>query len=275
MHSGLLNPDSSEAPGLSEARRVAQEIAAAPTVVPGRAKTAIIFDYDADFSWSIQPHGQNMTYFDLVFESYRAARALGLSIDILPHNSGEFTNYKLILVPGMIHMSDRLKAELAAGGATVIIGPRSASRTQYMQIPVPLPPNLPGLDATVTQVGSLRPGMGIALEKGGHFQHYYEHLAGAAQVTERTTQEQPAMMCAGQLHYLAGWPDPQAFQRILAAACTEVAIATYALPKGLRLRDTAAEKFWFNYSAETQTFEGKAFAPASVLRTPLPSAPSQ
>ena len=275
MHSGLLNPDSSEAPGLSEARRVAQEIAAAPTVVPGRAKTAIIFDYDADFSWSIQPHGQNMTYFDLVFESYRAARALGLSIDILPHNSGEFANYKLILVPGMIHMSDRLKAELAAGGATVIIGPRSASRTQDMQIPVPLPPNLPGLDATVTQVESLRPGMGIALEKGGHFQHYYEHLAGAAQVTERTTQGQPAMMCAGQLHYLAGWPDPQAFHRILATACAEVGIATYPLPEGLRLRETKTERFWFNYAAKTQTFDGKTFAPTAVLREPVPGTPSQ
>ena len=145
--------------------------------------------------------------------------------------------------PIEVEASDEEEEFVAAGGATVIIGPRSSSRTQDMQIPVPLPPNLPGLDATVTQVESLRPGMGIALEKGGHFQHYYEHLAGAAQVTERTTQEQPAMMCAGQLHYLAGWPDPQAFHRILATACAEVGIATYPLPEGLRLRETKTERF--------------------------------
>jgi beta-galactosidase len=143
-----------------------------------------------------------------------------------------------------------------------------------MQIPVPLPPNLPGFDVTVTQVKSLRPDMKVGLRNGGSFQHYCKHLTGTANITERTKEGKPAIMRRANIQYRAGCPDPQAFQRILAAACTEVAIATYALPKGLRLCDTAAERFWFNYSAETQTFEGKTFAPTSVLRTPLPGAPS-
>jgi beta-galactosidase len=47
-----------------------------------------------------------------------------------------------------------------------------------MQIPVPLPPNLPGFDVTVTQVKSLRPDMKVGLRNGGSFQHYCEHLTG-------------------------------------------------------------------------------------------------
>jgi beta-galactosidase len=275
LHSGLLNPDSSEAPGLAEARRVADEIAKAPAADFCKAPVAIVFDYDADFSWSIQPHGQNMRYFDLVFESYRAARALGLSVDIVPPDTRDLSDYKLIMAPGMIHMPKSLKADLASCGAAVIIGPRSACRTENMQITLPLPPDLPGFDTTVTQVESLRPDMGIALEKGGCFQHYFERLTGTAEVTERTCQGQPAMMRKGRVQYLAGWPDPQAFQRILAAACTEAEIVTQNLPEGLRLRETATERFWFNYTAETQIYDGKTFAPASVLRERLAATPNQ
>ncbi|MBT6298692.1 MAG: beta-galactosidase [Rhodobacteraceae bacterium] len=274
MHSGLLNPDSSEAPGLTEARRVADEIVKAPAADLCKAPVAIVFDYDADFSWSIQPHGQNMRYFDLVFESYRAARALGLSVDIVPPDTRDLTDYKLILVPGMMHMPKPLKANLASCGAAVIIGPRSACRTQDMQITLPLPPDLPGFDAAITQVESLRPNMGIALEKGGYFQHYFEQLTGTAEVSERTSQGQPAMMREGRVRYLAGWPDPQAFHRILATACTEAEIVTRNLPEGLRLRETATEQFWFNYAAETQVYDGKTFAPASVLRDLLPTTPN-
>jgi len=41
-------------------------------------------------------------------------------------------------------------------------------------------------------------------------------LTGTAEVSERTSQGQPAMMREGRVRYLAGWPDPQAFHRILA-----------------------------------------------------------
>ena len=43
----------------------------------------------------------------------------------------------------------------------------------------------------------------------------------------------------------------------------------------LRLRETATERFWFNYTAETQIYDGKTFAPASVLRERLEATPNQ
>ena len=204
MHSGLLNPDGSEAPGLVEVRQVVDEIDAAPQVAPCAAHVAIIFDYEADFTWSIQPHGKDLHYFDLVFDSYRAARSLGLSIDILPPEPRDITRYKLVLVPRMIHMPESLKADLATSDATVIIDPRSASRTQDMQIPVPLPPNMPGFYVAVTQVESLRPYMKVRLKNVRSFQHYCEHLTGTTNITDRTKQGKPAIMRLVNIQYLAG-----------------------------------------------------------------------
>ena len=149
MHAGLLRPDSVAAPGLVEAAEVAREIARAPDVPAGQAPVALLFDYVADWGWQIQPHGRGLSYFRLIFDTYRALRSLGLSIDILPSSTTDFAGYGLILAPGLLHMPDAMKESLARSGAEVILGPRSAARDVNMNIPVPLPPGIPGLDVTV------------------------------------------------------------------------------------------------------------------------------
>ena len=151
MHAGLLRPDSVAATGLKEARTVAQELVSAPTVVPHQAAVAIIFDYAADAAWDIQPHGQNLSYFGLVFDCYCALRKLGLSIDFLSADTRDFSAYKLVLAPGMMHMPNDLKQTLAESESQVILGPRSAARDIHMTIPTPLPPDLPGLDVKELQ----------------------------------------------------------------------------------------------------------------------------
>ena len=73
---GFCGPTARPRPGLDEARQVAREIADAPDVAQHRAPVALLFDYDADFAWKVQPHGSGLSYFGLVFETYRAMRAL-------------------------------------------------------------------------------------------------------------------------------------------------------------------------------------------------------
>ena len=72
MHAGLLRSDSEEAPAFAEARQVAAEIAEAPEAYTAKAEVALIFDYASEWGWTIQPHGAGLTYFGLVFETYRA-----------------------------------------------------------------------------------------------------------------------------------------------------------------------------------------------------------
>jgi len=274
MHAGLLRPDSEEAPGLAEARQVAREIAAAPDVQPCRAPVALVFDYDAEWAWAVQPHGAGLSYFELVFNHYRALRRAGLSVDIVPPDA-ELCGYAAILAPGLMHLprtlSDRL-AGRAAEGVAVLIGPRTGARGPDMAIPVPLPPAFPGLEAVVARVESLRPDSPVPLEGGGTVQGYLEHLDGSAGVLCCTADGTPAAVFARTVTYMGGCGDADALDRLVARLCGQAGLEMLALPEGVRVRDTAAERFWFNYTDRTVSTAAGDISPAGYLRTPKPGA---
>ena len=67
MHAGLLRPDSKDAPVIAEVRAIAEELRDEEDVQFYQARVALIFDYDADAAWRIQPHGEGLSYFNLFF----------------------------------------------------------------------------------------------------------------------------------------------------------------------------------------------------------------
>ena len=269
MHAGLLRPDGEDAQAMREVRQMRDELADAPDVQSAQARVALIFDYDADAAWAVQPHGAGLSYFGLVFDAYKALRKLGFSIDILRPDTRSFEGYALVLVPGQMHMPEDQKQALAAASAQVLLGPRTAARDQDMSIPVPLPPAMPGLDVTVDRVESLRPDMPEPLAVGGAFVGYREILQGAADVSLYCSDGAPAVMSSGHLHYLAGWPDAEGWDKILRPLCDAAGLYPLEMPGGLRRRDTGAERYWFNYSTEPQVCDGREFAPISVTRDVL------
>ncbi|MEM9240390.1 MAG: beta-galactosidase [Pseudomonadota bacterium] len=266
MHAGLLRPDNQPAPGLEEARQVASEIAEAPDVMQGQAPVGLIFDYDADFAWAVQPHGAGLSYFGLVFECYKALRTLGLSVDILPADCRDFSGYEIVAAPGLMHMEGGLKEALATTGATVTYGPRSGARDAEMRIPVPLPPALPGLDLRVARVESLRPGCGIALQGGGRVEGYREVIETGAEALLMSDEGEAVAVRDGLAVYVAGWLDQEGWRRLFARLCEERALEVVYLPDGVRRRDCGAERFWFNYNSEPIEFEGINLPLAGVLR---------
>ena len=272
MHAGLLRPDGGDAPGLDEVRRVAAEIADAPEVAQARAPVAILFDYDAAFAWAVQPHGRGLGCFGLAFDTYRAMRSLGLSVDVLPVTSGELSEYAVIAGPGLLHMTPELRDRLATSGAEIILGPRSGARDESMRIPVPLPPGMPGLDATVVRVESLRPDMPVALAGGGAVTGYREILEGTAEPLEETADGEPVVVAQGKLRYVGGWLDRTALERVVRDACDAAKVEYLPdLPRGVRLRDTGRERFWFNHDAEERRVGDLTLAPVSVLREDRPN----
>ena len=50
---------------------------------------------------------------ELAFATYRALRRAGLSVDILPPDVADLSDYKLVLGPGLMTLSDQLRAALA------------------------------------------------------------------------------------------------------------------------------------------------------------------
>ncbi len=269
LHAGLLRPDHAETQGFREAAEVAAELASAGEVVPAQAPVALIFDYAADWAWDVQPQGRGLRYFRLVFDHYRALRRAGLSVDILPPSARDFTGYRVVLAPGIMHMPEDLKAALTASGAQVLIGPRSAARDGHFTIPVPLPPAWPGLDVTVARLETLRPDMPRALQDGGAVQGWCEALEGDATPVLRLEDGAPVALQAGRVTYMGGWGDDAALDRLIARLCAAAELPVRSLPEGVRVRETGAERFWFNHTAREVACAAGLLPPAGVLREVL------
>lgn len=264
MHAGLLRPDSVPAQAFGEAGQVAEELAAMPDVGTARADVAVVFDYASAWAWETQPQGRDFDYFRLVFAFYRGLRRLGLNVDILPPDVADLSDYRMVLAPGVATLSDGFVGALKRFGGAALIGPRSNAKTVEFATPVPLPPNLPGLEAVVARVESLPPDVPVPLEKGGNVLHWREKMEGTAEVVERAADGWPVLLRAGGVHYLAGWPDDAALDRMLAALCEAQGISTEVLPEGLRRRDSDTHRFWFNYNPVPVDWGGVTIPPAGV-----------
>jgi beta-galactosidase len=184
-------------------------------------------------------------------------------MDIVPID-GDLSGYKLIMAPGLAMMSETLKARLSEHDGTVIVGPRAAAKTEHGSIPIPLPPALPELDATVALTESIQPGSARPLDGGGAFIKWAEDLEGDAEVVIARTDGVPALVRAGRVHYLGGWPDTAGFDRIIRYACAEAGLPFHELPEGFRLRDTKTHRFGFNYAPEPVTWKGETLQPGEV-----------
>lgn len=269
MHAGLLRPDDRDAVAMAEVKQVAAEIADAAAVEPGCAKVAVMFDYDSAFAWDTQPHGDDLSYFGLVFEVYRALRSLGLSIDIVPPDVHEISRYQLIVVPGMMHMADETKVLLSAHKGQVVYGPRTAARDANMCIPNPLPPSLPNLDVTVSYVESLRPDCPRPIQGGGKVIGYLEALDSQIEPFLSTTDgTKIAIKNGGQL-YLGAALDHESYRSLFRKMCDLANLPTVELPDGVRVRDTKTERFWFNFDTIAHQIGDMDLTPLSVKRMPV------
>jgi len=265
-HAGLLRPDSVEAPAFTEVAHVIEELASHPGVQQAQSPVALVFDYASAWAWAVQPQGKGCDYFRLVFEVYRGLRKLGLSVDILPGDAAAFTGYKLVLIPGLITFSEPLLQAIRSSEAQILIGPRSNAKTSDLTMPVPLPPALPGLDAIVSRVETLRPDMPIAVEGGGEIRLWHEELEGRADILDRDAERRAITMQTGNLTYLGGWPDPAFLRRLLLRACEAAEISVVPdLPEDIRIRQAGGTRFVFNHGPDPVEFEGRILPPAGVI----------
>ena len=266
LHAGLLRPDSADAEALREVRQVRDALPDAPEVSPCQAPVALIFDYEAAWSWAVQPQGQGLSYFQLIFDTYRALRRAGLSIDILPPGCVSVAGYAAIFVPGLMHQPDGLKQVLASAEGLVVYGPRTAARDRHFRIPTPLPPAIDGIDVTVSRLQTLRPDLPIPVSGGGCVVGYFEELEGNAPVILQTETGQPVLVGSERQLYCGAWLDDAGMSCLVKRVCAMSGIETRSLPEGVRVRQTATEIFWFNHAGESVVTEVGDLPPAGVLR---------
>jgi len=268
MHAGLLRPDGDTAGGGEAATAITKVLSQLPDLTTNPAPVGIVFDYPSAWAWQIQPQGQSFNYFRLVFDIYCGLRRLGLSVDILPSSSESFDERALVFIPGLMAWPDNLRRAIETFQGEIVIGPRSGSKTHDFQIPAALPPDISGLDCQIIAVESLRPDSSIDLVKGGTFKIWNEHVETNAPILEMRADGLPALLGEGGLHYLTGWPDECAMDRILSGLADKIDLATEPMTGGLRCRDWGDCRLYMNYGNKPAAIPGlkeTLLGPAGVL----------
>lgn len=257
MHEALLLPDGSPNEALHVAQAVSAEIEGCEAESQ-IAKVAIVFDYESAWAWAIQPQGQSFSYLDLVLTFYRALRRLGVSIDIVPAKPDAVTGYSLVIVPGLMTLSDALAEALGKDGQIALIGPRSGSRTPDFQIPDSLPPGeglQQRINIKVRRSETFAPPELVRIGEGGDgyaFQTWREFVTAPADtvVTDETTFDGEIARCHsadGDIHYLAGCPNSAYASRLMEELCRAAGIETVKLHRDIRIRRHGRETYVFNH----------------------------
>ena len=276
MHAGLHRPDGSEDIGGAEARQVAKELARLGDVGPSRkAKVALMFSYEAAWHLRVQPHGDGFVWIRLAFEIYSALRRKGLDVDFVPPD-GNFDGYRLVVCPSESMLSADTVAALERSGATVLFGPRTASRTPEGRIPDNLPPGplQTRLPIKVLRVESLRPGGGPTVRFGDAdlpARLWREVLETPLTPLASFVEGGAAFVSQDHWFYLATWPAEALVDAVIAAVIEDAGLPTMDLKSGVRLTRRADITFAFNFAPtprQTPAPEGAQFVIGGPLIAP-------
>jgi len=250
MHAGLLRPDSVPAPAYHEAKQVADEIKS--TGIGGvatKARVGIVYDYQSEWAWQIQPQSQGFTHYAHVRAAYTPLRKRGVDVDILSPHTEDFSGYDLVIIPALFAWNEALRTAIANFEGHLLIGPRTGSKTEDFAIPAQLGPDLPQnlLDAKVARVDSISPIHEVAVKGGGAVYHWRERLDTRAEVVMEDEEDFPVLVAQGKLYYLAASGDKALMQRIIDRLIEETGLETLNLPAGVRCRKRDGFRIYFNY----------------------------
>ena len=264
FHAGLNRPDLEPDLGFFEAQQVAQELHQLSLPPSTKAPVALVFDYEADWVYRIQPQGQGFVYRDLVWHFYQALRRLGLDVDMLPPGAS-LKPYRLVVVPSLPILREAALEAFRSAPGTLVFGPRTGSKTEALGIPPQLPPGALQelLPIKVTRVESWRPGLtDTVLWQGQAWQMgvWKEWVESDLTPVASFGNGKGAIYQQHNRHYLAFWPNREFLQHYLAEAAQRAGLTTQTLPEGLRLRRRGNWVFALNYANHPQTVPAPANA---------------
>ena len=256
MHAGLLRSDGHPAPVVSEIERLKDDLnkLAIESKTLQTAKVALMADDASHWIYAIQPQGAGFDLKALNLAFYSACRRLGVDVDIV-RPGANLSDYALVLIPSMPMISKALASALSAFEGTMVVGPRSGSKTRTMKTPPTLAPGdlQSRLPLKVIQVSSLPPGFegGIVWRNKTYpLSVWQELIESDLEPKAHFTDGHGAIFEAGRNHYLGFWPDEDFLVDYLEEILRSLDIETLRLPDRLRLRRRGDLTFAFNTSNE-------------------------
>ncbi|WP_026479181.1 beta-galactosidase [Ahrensia sp. 13_GOM-1096m] len=256
MHEALLLPNGEFNEGYHVCEKVSKllkQMDSKAQVV--RADVALVFDYESQWAWEIQPQGKDFSYIELVMRYYRALRRQGINVDVIPPTKEAVTGRKLIAMPGMFNVSEDFAAALESSKAVILAGPRSGSKDENFQIVQDLPPGALRklINIKITRVESRPPHSPVLLQDDLAFEGWREFVVPEAGVSASMKSEDghDAIFENDRMIYLAGRPNAPLADYIVTAALDKAGVAATRLHRDIRMRDNNNVRYIFNYGPET------------------------
>ena len=256
MHAGLLRPDSEPAPAYDETSQVARELAELSfDGAMSKGKIAVIFDYESEWAWEIQPQAKGFGHGNHVRGLYAAFRKHGLDVDVLPPTTSDLTGYDIVAIPALLAWTDALREAVGKFEGYLLVGPRTGSKTEHFAIPPRLGPNLGSnlLDLRVARVDSLPDGIEVAVKGGGATRLWREKVEGKADIVMEDEEGDPVLLSQGKLFYLAASGNRALTQRVVDYLIAEADTPILQLPAGVRCRTRGGFRVYVNYASTEQT----------------------
>ena len=236
MHSALKRPDNRPSKVLEEIRALNSELEQFHSLPKSKAPVGIIFDYESQWAWEVQPQGQGFDYFNLVFDFYCGVRRLGLDVDILPPTHKDLNDYDVILAPGLFSISKELSATLSAYHGQLLLGPRTNTKTKDLHINSDSVSEIMNLPIKLDQIETLRPSE-FRRTEDGFFHTWIEHL-------EVNCNPSPLILQNDSKTYVAGWPDEETMDSILKKLVSAAGLSIIPLSDGERYRNGISIKYY-------------------------------
>ncbi len=124
---GIVDPDNEKRRRYYETQSFFREVADRQIEYP-KSEICIVYDYDSKSSMAIQRQSDAFSYEKECQKFYHQLFKRGLHCDIIPSDV-DFRQYKTVILPYMIIMSDAFKVRLkeyVSEGGTVVMSPRTA-----------------------------------------------------------------------------------------------------------------------------------------------------
>ena len=259
MHAGLLRPDGQSAPVWEEVERLKEELKkldlASKASPP--AKVALVADDASHWIYTVQPQGASFDLKTLNLTFYSACRRLGLDVDVV-RPGDDISDYALVLIPSLPLVSKAMIKALTDFEGSLVVGPRSGSKTRTMQTPQELPPGdlQTWLPLKVIQVSSLPPGVaGDVIWKNRTYplERWQERIESDLVPSAYFTDGTGAIYPSDRWHYLGFWPTEDFLMDYLEDLLNGLGIDTMRLSERLRLRRRGDLTFAFNTGDENAT----------------------
>ena len=230
MHSALKRPDNRPTEVLEEIRLLKKDLLKYGDIQKPKAPVGLIFDYESQWAWEVQPQGQDFDYFRLVYHVYCGLRRLGLDVDILPPNGQSVDDYAMVVVPGLFSLNDRLMKSLSSYKGELLLGPRTHTKTVDFHIHSDIVSELMQLSIKLDQVETLRPTESRYIEGAGTFNTWLEQLHVDGNPV-------PPLLYKDHKTYLGGWPDERTLASILTACLVRAGLEPQPQEEGVRLQN--------------------------------------